>query len=322
MKVDKKIIFEHLMRSNQFQVKKEIMTSSSAKVDKITKVKIPNSGKDKKKPTVTHKSKTKDMLRLKTQSLKLKPACVFFLKGRCKFGPTCWFRHEKPKINLVKSLDTLTIPAVGTTIVVWLSYGGTPSRFFINFPYGATSISRLTEKQWKACSRRVPQKKRLVDDMITHYKDDKQFYLDSVPTKGSLVAVKERIYWVRARVTSKIDKHGKVDIFLIDDGRSFKVNHVDLRKLDSKFTTLPSQVKEASIHGLRPVGSSWRRGVREKMLEICKDGDYLSAKIVAIVKEKLVIELRVHKGGKSRDVGEALCRSQLAAKSEVVGMEK
>ena len=320
---EQKRILEHLKRSNQFQAKKTvIMTSASTKVDKITKVKNSNAGENEKEPTNTYKSKTKHKLIIKTQSLRLKPVCVFFLGEICKFGQKCRFRHEKPNSNPVKTLDTLIIPAVGTTVVVWVSHGGSPSHFYINFPYGATSISGLTEKQRKACPRRVPQKKRLVNDMISHYKDDKQFNFDSVPTQGSLVAVKERKYWVRARVTSEIDKHGKVEVFLLDDGRSFKVKHVDLRKLDSKFTSLPSQVKEACIHGLRPVGSSWHREARRRMLDICKDGDYLSAKIVAIAREKLVVELRVHKGGKSRDVGQALCRSQLAAKREVESIGK
>ena len=101
----------------------------------------------------------------------------------------------------------------------------------------------------------------------------------------------------------------------MDNGRTFKVKHGDLRKLDSKFTILPFQVKEACIDGLRPVGSSCMRiEARRRMLKICKEGDYLSAKIVATVGEKLVIELRVHKGGKSMDVGQALFRSQLAVK--------
>ena len=53
------------------------------------------------------------------------------------------------------------------------------------------------------------------------------------------------------------------------------------------------------------------------MLKICKEGDYLSANIVGTVGEKLVTELRAHKGGETVDIGQALCRSQLAFKREV-----
>ena len=285
--------------------------------------------KDEKKPTNTYKSKNKDLmsipkpkdlLQLRTRISNPKPVCFNFLRGRCFFGPNCWFRHEKPNADAVKlhPRDNLVIPERGTAVVVWVSYltdQAIPSQFYIMFPYGAKSISELTEKQRKAHPRKVPGKRKLIDDMNYYYKNESKYHLDLMPTRGTLVAIKERNCWVRAQVTSDINKHGRVEIFLVDNGRTFKVKHGDLRKLDSKFTILPFQVKEACIDGLRPVGSSCMRiEARRRMLKICKEGDYLSAKIVATVGEKLVIELRVHKGGKSMDVGQALFRSQLAVK--------
>ena len=288
-----------------------------------------NISEDEKKPTNIYKSKYKPLMsipkpkvlsQIRARSSKPKPVsssvCVFFLRGCCSFGPDCWFRHEKPN-----PLDNLVIPERGTTVVVWCCHidQAIPSHFYIMFPYGAKSISDLTEKQRKAHPRKVPEKRKLIDDMNYYYKNESKCHLDLMPARGSLVAVKERKCWVRAKVTSDINKHGKVEVFLVDDGRTYKVNHGDLRKLDSKFTILPFQIKEACIDGFGPVGSScMREEARKRMLKICKAGDYLTAKIVANVRDKLVIELRVHKGGKSMDVGQALFRRQLAVKREVV----
>ena len=282
--------------------------------DRILNVKKPVN--DEKKPTNTYLSKNNYMVVPDPLgNLKLKPVCVFFLKDMCHYGHKCWFRHEQPM-----SVDRLVTPAGGTTVVVWVSKIETaPSQFYLMFPYGTKSISELSEKQRKKHPRKVLEKRKLIDDMNKQYKDEIKYHLDSVPNQGSLVAVKERKCWVRARVKQDCDKHGNLKVFLVDDGRTLKANHVSLRKLDPRFTILPFQVREACIDGLIPDGSSWGRvEARRRMLDICKEGDYLSANIVNTVGEKLVTELRAHKGGETVDIGHALCCKQLAVKRELV----
>ena len=286
---------------------------------------MKNQVKDEKKPTNTCTSKNKNNI-LPVRNRSLKPntntVCLFFLEGRCCYGHKCWFRHEKPIAENVKSVVTpvVTPPAEGTTVVVWVSEIQTPSQFYIMFPYGTKCISELSENQRKKHPRKVPEKGKLIDDMNRHHKDESKYHLDSIPRRGSLVAVKERKYWVRARVTKVCDRIGNVRVFLVDDGKTLGVNYVNLRKLDSKFKILPFQVRDACIEGLVPVRSSWSRGGKEarKMREMFKESDYLSANIVTTIGETLVTKLRVHKGGETVDVGQVLCHSQLAVKREVI----
>ena len=68
----------------------------------------------------------------------------------------------------------------------------TPSQFYLMFPYGTKSISELSEKQRKKHPRKVLEKRKLIDNMNKHYKDESEYHLDSVPNQGSLVAVNER----------------------------------------------------------------------------------------------------------------------------------
>ena len=300
---------------------KQTVSRTRAKAHRILKMKNPV--KDEKKPTNTCTSKNKNNIdQVRNRSLKPNTVCLFFLEGRCRYGQKCWFRHEKPITENVKSLATpvVTPPAEGTTVVVWVSEIQTPSKFYIMFPYGTKCISELSENQRKKHPRKVPEKRKLIDDMNKHHKDESKYHLDSIPRRGSLVAVKERKYWVRARVTKVCDRIGNVRVFLVDDGRTLGVNYVNLRKLDSKFKILPFQVRDACIEGLVPVRSSWSRGGKEarRMREMFKDSDYLSANIVTTTGETLVTKLRVHKGGETVDVGQVLCHSQLAVKREVI----
>ena len=221
--------------------------------------------------------------------------------------------------SIVKPVDELDICA-GMSVIVWVPYLENPSKFYIQFPYESKSISCLSEEQIKAHPRLLLKKEKLISDMNIHYKDSRRYHLDSLPALGTLVAVKERNYWVRAMVTKDVDKNGNVMLFLVDDGRNLRVNVALIRELVPKFTVLPFQIKEACIDRLAPLNSScWSEKAVKRMVKLCNESDYLSAKIMAIVGEKMVIELRSHSGseGKSRDVGLALCLDQLAIKEKL-----
>ena len=252
--------------------------------------------------------------------------CHFFANGgKCYKGNYCEDKHCLPRSGavtddkesiVVDTLDKLKIPAKDNTVIVKIVHVQTPSCFYIRLPYGDQNISKLTEE----IRKQIPNENdlsRLESIMQEQYTNSRRYFMDTLPSPGSLVACKVKGKWKRAHIMEDVDDEATNEVYLVDEGFTIAVEVKKMRRLDESFSILPFQVVECCLDQLEPLNGSWSQEAGDKMFEMCQSCDYITAEVKGTIGDKLAITLTACGRNNQLEIGSALCKENLAVKEKV-----
>ena len=245
----------------------------------------------------------------------------FFNTGRCYKGELCGDRHVQLRPGavtadqeevIITTLDQPVLPTGKTSVLLRISHVHSPSSFYVTFPHGDRNIFTLSEAAKKATVSGKFEK--FSAEMQESYQSKSRAQaLDSLPSSGTLLAVRLGSSWHRASVVEEEDEERNIRVFLVDIGRLETVPRGDVRRLQDNFTILPFQAHEAELNMLEPQGGTWRPEAGSAMKSLAEGCDHLSGKVVKVLGEKLVMDVSTIRGeGEEQDIGQMLCDGGLA----------
>ena len=273
-----------------------------------------------------------DDVQIATDGYKTKEnICHFFVNGgKCYKGDYCEDKHHLPRsgavtadkeIIVVQTLDHLKIPLIDNLVIVKVVHVKTPSSFYIRLPFGDQNISKLTEETRK----QIPNENdlsKLESNMQEVYSNSRRYFMDTLPSPGSLVACKIKGRWKRAQIIEDVDDEATNEVYLVDEGVTASIEVKKMRKLDESFSILPFQVVECCLDQLEPPNGCWTKEAKQKMLELSNSCDYVTAAVKGTIGEKLAINLNACFEKYQIDIGSALCKENMAVKEKSTSKPK
>ena len=267
-----------------------------------------------------------DDVQIATDGYKTKEnICHFFVNGgKCYKGDYCEDKHCLPRsgavtadkeVIVVDTLDQLKIPVIDNVVIVNIVHVNSPSCFYIRLPFGDENISKLTEE----IRKQIPNEndlKKLESKMQEVYTSSRRYFMDTLPSPGSLVACKVNGRWKRGQVMEDVDEEATNEVYLVDEGFAASIEVKKMRKLDESFSILPFQVVECCLDQLEPPSGTWSKRAKERMLELCTSCDYVTAAVKGTIGEKLAISINACFENNQIDIGAALCKEELAVKEK------
>ena len=273
-----------------------------------------------------------DDVQIATDGYKTKEnICHFFVNGgKCYKGDYCEDKHHLPRsgavtadkeIIVVQTLDHLKIPLIDNLVIVKVVHVKTPSSFYIRLPFGDQNISKLTEETRK----QIPNENdlsKLESNMQEVYTNSRRYFMDTLPSPGSLVACKIKGRWKRAQIIEDVDDEATNEVYLVDEGVTASIEVKKMRKLDEAFSILPFQVVECCLDQLEPPNGCWTKEAKQKMLELSNSCDYVTAAVKGTIGEKLAINVNACFEKYQIDIGSALCKENMAVKEKSTSKPK